>query len=162
MTPQQLKKLFTWDPTTGRIFWRNKSGRREAFVSVQTKGYLYGKLYGKNYLAHRVLWALEHGAWPALDIDHINQNKQDNRLLNLRQVSKVGNSRNRPLNKNSTSGNLGVSMTRTGKWRSYITCDGRQVHLGVFTSKKDAEAARKKANERYAFSENHGTITQTL
>ena len=158
MTPEDLRSLFVWNTETGEIRWKQLYGNRQAFVSVQTKGYLYGKLQGQNYLAHRVLWALEYGSWPEEDIDHINQNKQDNRLCNLRQVSKTGNSRNKGLYKNNGSGFAGVCRTSKGRWRAYVTVKRKQIHLGVFDSAEEAQKARAKANERFEFSGIHGTI----
>jgi len=130
-------------------------------VSVQTQGYLYGKVFGKNYLAHRVMWALEYGTWPDGDIDHVNQNKTDNRICNLRTASKTENARNKTTYKNNTSGFVGVSRCKN-KWRAYVTVDRKQVHLGLFTTEKQANNARMKANSRYSFSQNHGTIKQML
>jgi hypothetical protein len=158
MTPEQLRTLFLWSPDTGKIFWKNQFGGREAFVSVQSKGYLYGKMEGQNYLAHRVLWALETGEWPEGEIDHINQNKRDNRFSNLRDVSRIENSRNKGLNKNNSSGCLGVSKTGSGNWRAYITVQGRQIHLGVFCNPEDAKWARLCADQQYLFSKRHGTL----
>ena len=161
MTPEQLRELFTWDPVSGRIHWKDRYNGRPAFVSVQTQGYLYGKVFGKNYLAHRVLWALEHGEWPSGDIDHINQNKTDNRMCNLRTATKTENARNKTRNKNNTSGFVGVSKCKN-KWRAYVTVDHKQMHLGLFNTKKQAHNAREKANAHYLFSPNHGTLKETL
>jgi hypothetical protein len=158
MTPEGLRDLFVWNTDTGEIRWKNLYGKRKAFVSVQTHGYLYGKLNGKNFLAHRVLWALEHGAWPTEEIDHINQDKKDNRLCNLQQVSKVQNSRNKGLYKNNTSGFAGVSRTQRGNWCAYVVVDGKQLHLGVFNSAEEAREARSSANDRFGFSSIHGTL----
>ena len=158
MTPQKLRELFTWDANTGRIFWKHKYKSREAFGSVQSSGYLYGKVMGKNYLAHRVLWALETGRWPNGEIDHINQNKMDNRLNNLRDVCRIENSRNKSRNKNNRSGVLGVARLSSGKWRAYITVRKKQVHLGVFDNIEDAKLARLNASQEYNFSKIHGTI----
>jgi hypothetical protein len=158
MTPEDLKELFVCNTETGEIWWKQLYGRRRAFVSVQTQGYLYGKVRGQNYLAHRVLWALEHGSWPEEEIDHINQNKQDNRLCNLRQVTKIENSRNKGLYKNNVSGFVGVCKTRGDKWRAYVTVNNKQIHLGVFENAEDAQKARTGANERFEFSAIHGTL----
>ena len=158
MTPEQLRELFYWNAESGEIFWRERYGRRQAFVSVQTQGYLYGKVKGKNYLAHRVLWALENGKWPDGEIDHINQNKKDNRISNLHVVSHTENNRNKGVYKNNTSGTPGVCRTKAGKWRSYITVHKKQIHVGVFDCLEKAKAARSKACQEYMFSKNHGKM----
>lgn len=161
MTPKKLRALFTWNPETGKIFWRDRYKNREAFVSVHGKGYLYGKVDGKNYLAHRVLWALETGKWPNSELDHINQNKTDNRFVNIRTVCRVENSRNKTRSKNNRSGVLGVAKSSSGRWRAYITVDKKQIHLGVFDALEDAEAARLNASQEYNFSKRHGTISRS-
>lgn len=158
MTVEELRELFVWDAEKGKIWWRSLYGKREAFVSVQTQGYLYGKIHGKNYLAHRVLWALEYGRWPEINLDHIDQNKKNNALSNLRETDSPQNARNKPAYKNSTSGDTGVSRTRKGRWRSYVGVDYAQRHLGVFDTKEEAVLARRRAQQELGFSPLHGAV----
>jgi predicted nucleic acid-binding Zn ribbon protein len=82
-----LCEWLAYDPTTGYLYWNKgkKQGER-AFTSKQTVGYFTGKIEGKAYLAHRVIWKMMHGEEPDV-VDHINNVKDDNRIENLRSVS---------------------------------------------------------------------------
>lgn len=177
-TPAYLRRLITCDPVAGTMAWRRRPLAmfshcrypRRACASWNTKfagtpalatphgsGYLAGKLGGRGYRAHRVIYALHHGKWPDGEIDHINGVRDDNRVSNLRDVTPSENMRNQPLPSNNTSGRLGVSWIEGKKrWRAYISMSRRQVHLGYFTNKDDAIEAREAAETKYGFHENHG------
>lgn len=108
-------------------------------------------------LAHRVAWALHYGEWPDGQIDHINGDKADNRLDNLRVVTAQGNAKNRPLRSDNTSGHVGVYwVTETKQWMAQIKVDGRQVTIGRYKTFEDAVVARKKAEEVHGYHANHG------
>lgn len=105
---------------------------------------------GKKLLAHRVIYAIVHGAMPDGQIDHINGNRVDNRIENLRYVSASENSHNYKMPKTNTSGFQGVSWSaQTCKWMAYIRVDNRQVYLGLFEDINDAIHARKMAKMKY-------------
>ncbi len=90
-------------------------------------------------------------------IDHINHNRSDNSIKNLRSVTHEENLKNMPKKKNNKSGITGVCFEKeTGKWRSHITHKGKSIKLGRFENKKDAEMVRLKAELEYGFHENHG------
>lgn len=83
-------------------------------------------------------------------IDHINGNGLDNRRKNLRLVTKSQNMMNRGIQKNNTSGFMGVSFHKaTGRWRAYIKKDKKQFYLGLFDNKKDAAIAYNEATKFY-------------
>jgi hypothetical protein len=139
-----------------RAFQRDRLGSR-AFGTRCKIGYRRGCFQGREYYAHRVAWALHTGAWPKGEIDHINGDKADNRIANLREVTKVENSRNMPLPANNTSGHIGVAWSKSDKrWTAYIKVGGRRRYLGNFLEKDDAIAARKAAEVRFGFHPNHG------
>lgn len=100
-------------------------------------GYLMVDHNGKNVRAHRLIYEAYHGNVPTY-IDHINGNKRDNRVDNLRPASSAENNRNVGLTKANTSGYKGVSKTKTGKYRAAIQYNGTDIYLGVHDS---AEAA---------------------
>jgi hypothetical protein len=96
-----------------------------------------------------------YGEWPNCQIDHINGDRTDNRIVNLRAVSREENARNRKVPKNSSTGIIGVTK-EGGKWRAHIRIGGKKINLGRFENFDDAVCARKKANAHYNFHENHG------
>lgn len=151
---KKLHELLEFDFEKGRMFWKFRPDERsqwnsrysgkEAFTS-NTDGYKQGSIFGKLYLAHKVIYAAAHGVWPEL-IDHINQNRSDNRLCNLRSANKALNAHNSKMRVDNVSGVKGVSwFKRNACWRAYLTQGGRQIHLGYFPSIKDAAAARNAA-----------------
>jgi HNH endonuclease/AP2 domain len=99
------------------------------------------------------------GHLPTLEIDHINGDRDDNRWINLRQVTASVNMKNLPLPRTNKSGTPGVIWhKRDEKWQASIKVDRRTVHLGYFESKQDAIAARKVAERQYGFHPNHGRL----
>lgn len=134
----------------GQIFWKKstsrkiKIGSRAGFVD---KGYRRVKLNGKLYQEHSVVYTLSHGYYPNL-IDHINGNKSDNRIENLRPCTSSENNRNRGLHSNNTSGTTGVYKTKN-KWYVQIYVNNRNKHLGIFDNKKLAELVSEEARDLY-------------
>lgn len=165
-----LRRLMSYDPETGQITWRERTvtdcpkekerkrwnGRyagREAFRIVPS-GYRVGMIFRSMYRAHRVAWAMHYGVWPTGEIDHINGNRADNRIANLRDVSKAENIRNQKVRRNNRTGAIGVYPLRN-KWRATIY-RGKCIHLGMFATFDKALAARKQAERDLGFHENHG------
>ena len=100
---------------------------------------------------------LYYKAWPDGEIDHINGDRADNRICNLRVVSKQQNARNVGLGKGNVSGHLGVSYSsRDKRWAAHIGVNGVRVYLGSFRDKDSAVAARLEAESRYGFHSNSG------
>lgn len=177
-TPDLLRKLLRYEPDTGKLFWRERPiemfsadrhmnawnaryKNREAFTTDNGKGYRKGKIFNKTTKAHRVIWAIHYGSWPDDQIDHINGVSDDNRIKNLRVVTNAENSRNKSMQKNNTSGVMGVYWCKDiSKWKAQIQCNGKSIHLGYFTSKDDAIAARADAESKYGFHKNHGRDAQ--
>lgn len=153
---EHLRTELTYDADTGAIFRKNG---KAAFFTRDTHGYLQGRLSGKLLLAHRVAWALHHGAWPASQIDHINGIRTDNRIENLRVVSGTDNARNAKTRKDSTSGVAGVGWhPRHNKWMVRIGFEGRQKTIGYFEDLVEAKAARKAAEKDFGYHPNHGRL----
>jgi hypothetical protein len=123
--------------------WNNRFAGRQAFFARNKGGYHVGKILGRQYQAHRVIWALHHGCWPAQEIDHINRCASDNRIVNLREASHSQNMANRRMRvKQWSSGYTGVYWRESGrKWRAQIGINGRLKCLGHFECKFDAARA---------------------
>lgn len=146
LTLEQLKELFTYDPEVGH-FVRNvgRSGRRAHAGAVagapNKKGHLYINIGSKKYAAHRLAWFYVCGNWPSGVIDHINGNKVDNRIANLRDVDSCINQQNRrSANKSNTLGVLGVCKDKNS-YVAAISIDGISKRLGSFKTADDAHRA---------------------
>lgn len=166
--PEYLRQRFQYDPSTGRLFWRVHSSMPECWNaryagreagSPHNEGYTRVSLNGTRFLAHRLAWALHYGAWPLDQIDHINGDRADNRISNLRQANNTANSRNAGVGKRNTTGVIGVCWCKNrNKWQAAITVDRITRFLGYYTDKEAAIAARKRAEEKYGFHPNHGRL----
>jgi hypothetical protein len=142
-----LREIFSCDADRGLLFWKLGTGRVVAGSVVGCKskdGYVVAGHNGRQYRVHRIIWALHYGAWPERDLDHINRNKSDNRIVNLRPCDDARNQWN-------VSARVGVSAYKgvgrhKGKWRARIRVgDGRRIELGAFATEEDAAEAYRKA-----------------
>ena len=173
-TPETLRKLLSYDPDTGLLTWKrrpiemfatDRAGKmwntrfcgKPAFTADHNAGYRQGRIFKKAYLAHRVAYAIHHGAWPANQIDHINGDRSDNHISNLRDVTNAENSRNAAIPTSNTSGHMGITRySGAGKWRAQVCYHGKNRHIGYFTDIEDAIAARAAAEVKYGYHPNHG------
>lgn len=174
-----IAAVLDYEPAIGKLFWKhrdaswfrdgkdgaqrnaNKWNARfagcEALTADNGQGYRVGLIFGRQRMAHRVAWLLGYGDWPAGEVDHINGDRSDNRLTNLRTVSAVENMRNRKRPATNQSGAIGVRWIKSrNKWRADIKVDGVSRFIGHFASFEDAVAARKSAHSNFGFHENHG------
>jgi hypothetical protein len=100
---------------------------------------------------------MAHGAWPEGEVDHIDHDKSNNRISNLRVTTRTGNGRNASLFRTNTSGASGVEWYKMRqRWRAYISVNNRRVHLGYFDAFDEAVAARKTAEINLGYHPNHG------
>jgi hypothetical protein len=148
LTQEELQSLVNYDQETGLFTWKVKrQGRIKSNLGwITDKGYVEICIAQKRLKAHRWAWFYVHGELPK-QIDHINCKKTDNRLCNLRIVTNKQNHENRGAQKNNTSGFKGVTHFEN-KWRSQITHNGKNYHIGLFDTPEQAHHAYKeKANE---------------
>lgn len=174
IAPQEIYNLILYEPDTGRLVWKDrpeslfkdarsakswnsKYAGKDAFTAMNGNGYKRGAVGGKLYYAHRVAWFLYHGSWPQYQIDHINGDRKDNRISNLRSVTNHENSKNKRFSDKNTSGFTGVTwFKRDQKWKAQIMHKGKNYHLGYFDCAKEARDARVLAEARFKFHQNHG------
>lgn len=160
LTQSYLKSILRYDPEIGRFFWivsLKKGIAGKMAGNLKSDGYRHISINGKNFFEHRLAWMYVNGEFPEFQLDHINHNRSDNRMQNLRAVSGQENCRNRPMQNNNSSGVTGVSWhARDGRWRAYIKNAGKAKHLGVFSDYFEAVCARKSADLQYGFHKNHG------
>jgi len=131
LTQTHLKRLVTYDPLTGE-FTRLLGKRAGHPVGSKIRaGYTHIFLTGQTYKAHRLAWLYVYGMWPNGQIDHINHNRSDNRIANLRDVTCSVNHQNRNRHTKSKSGVLGVTWhARDRRWQAHIEVNGKAKHLG--------------------------------
>ncbi len=151
ITQTRLMELFTYNPDTGN-FIRNtsigpyKSGSIAG--SLKRDGYVRIVADKINYAAHRLAWLYMYGYIPEKDIDHINRIRNDNRITNLRPVTRSENSRNQNMRPTNTSGFAGVTFQKScNKWQAQIQYLGEKVYLGVYNTAEEAHEAYLEAAE---------------
>jgi hypothetical protein len=154
----------TWKPRSREFFKSDRSYKifhvrfcgKEALNAKHPDGYKNGGILGKAYLTHRVLLAMKLGYWPEY-VDHINGNRADNRIVNLRPATRVQNARNQARPFHNTSGCIGVSWNnRDQRWTAYITLNRKRKALGNFKTFEEAVECRKSNEAIYDFHPNHG------
>jgi hypothetical protein len=162
VTPERLRELLAYDPGTG-VFTRLVSTSSRANAgrvagSLNGKGHRQTRIDGRNYQDHRRAWLYVHGAWPVADLDHINMDRADNRITNLRVATKSQNQANRPAQANNTSGFKGVTWNkRRGNWMAQIAGGGKNKYLGYFDTAEAAHAEYCAAARKY-----HGDFARAV
>lgn len=141
---EQLHHLFEYDAASGGLTHRtskHKTKIGKAAGTVNAHGHLCVWAGSKLAYVHRIAWAMTYGEWPADCLDHMNGIQSDNRIANLRVVSKALNNQNvRAPRSNTKSRLLGV-YSAGKRWRSAISVDKKQIHIGTFDTPEDAHAA---------------------
>lgn len=142
-----------YEPDTGVFRWRRKRKPRSANALagyLDPKGYWYVRVERTLYAAARLAWFYVHGKWPDGEIDHINRDSKDNRIVNLRDVSRTVNVWNTGLSSRNTSGYQGVYWcAQRRKYRARIKRNGKMTDLGFYESAKQAGEAYLKAKHRH-------------
>jgi hypothetical protein len=164
LTVDLLNHLFEYDKETGNLIWKIKPSSRGHHVkagdiagTLKSHGYLCVGINYNSYRAHRLIFLMHKGYLPKT-IDHINGDKLDNRIENLRAATVGQNQHNRKTNANNTSGYKGVSWNkRMKKWAARITLERKSIHLGYFANVEEAaEVVRKAREELHGSFANHG------
>ena len=169
-TQKEIKQLLEYNQNTGCFLWKSRESSSFAYSSrgnacktwnsrfagkragCVNRGYLIIRINEINYQAHKLAYIYVYGEAPNDDIDHINRNTKDNRICNLRSVSRSDNLINNPILSNNTSGIRGVSFDkRLKKWHAYIKKNYKRINLGLFEDIKEATLARKTAEKNLGF-----------
>lgn len=150
LTQARLKEFLKYDPETGGFYRVKQAGRSgppgSVVRTVHSKGYMTLGIDGGEYLQHRLVWLYVHGRFPPADIDHINGNRSDNRLANLRAATRAENLQNKAMQSNNTSGQVGVTWrANRGHWVAQIKTGGAHRYLGSFKTVDLAREAYLKA-----------------
>jgi len=160
----RLKEVLNYDPDTGVFTWIKKPSPRSNRVIIgSVAGYVLPNKYrvigidGINHKAHRLALLYMNGKLPEDQGDHENHSRDDNRIENIRDVSKSENAKNTSQYKNNTSGITGVYFDKNvSKWRAFISINGKVTYLGIFKCITAASITRKAAEIKYGFHPNHG------
>jgi len=152
VTKEVLMENFDYDWDTGDLIWKETPRRKKRAGTVAgtitANGYKQVRFAGRDYLAHHLVFILHHGHPPKKDIDHKNHIRHDNRIRNLRDVSRSFNIRNSKMNSNNTSGMKGVTRIKSfNKWMAYIVLHGKFRNLGYYKDFDDAVCARLAAEQ---------------
>lgn len=148
LSADEVRRLFSYDPTTGKIYRRVAMSKHPAGSECGNyqDDYIYVAYKRRLMLAHRLAWALHYGEWPEGLLDHINTNRMDNRISNLRLATIAANNRNRAPDSRSTTGIKGVMFDKkAGKYVAKITMEKRTFDLGRFDDPNAAAIAYNNA-----------------
>ena len=151
-----LNWLFRYDSESGKLFRiRSSSGKpcepEREITAVDGGGYLHVGITDSNGLqklfkVHQIIYYMASGIEPLQIVDHRDGDKLNNLFDNLRLTTEVGNNRNHKMQRNNTSGFVGVTWyKRNSKWAAYIIIDGKHKHLGLYDSPEEAYQARMEA-----------------
>jgi len=166
LSADYLHECFEYIHETGELFWRKRPAKHfkarpgsfntrwagRLAGSINGNGYYWVEINGTAYAVHRIIWAMHFGQWPEKQIDHINRNRIDNRLQNLRLVTATENCRNKSRSSANTSGVKGVCWDRaSGKWLAQIKVDMKNKNLGRYANLEDARAAREAAERIHGY-----------
>lgn len=140
-TAEDVAAIVSYDKDSGELSWaptNPASGKRGRPIRSKSHGYIYFRLLGGHAYGHRVAWLLHHGRWPKHNIDHINGDRSDNRIANLRDVTDFANTRNR----------RGVKVARMVEavpagevWDAVVFRYGRAESVGKFATAHEATTA---------------------
>lgn len=154
-----VRFLLNYDPTTGIFRWKikqrgNTPPAGAVAGSLRPDGYRHIRVSGGGrFSAHRLAWLHYYGKPPPKYIDHVNGERADNRITNLRAATKTQNGANSRLSRRNTSEFKGVSLRtdakRKNKWQSHIRVERKLMYLGSFATREEAHAAYKEAALKY-------------
>ena len=167
VTPQIVCEFLVYEAATGEFVWLARADHHfdcpadalrwnvryagtPAFKNVGAGGYRISGIFKNGLYGHRVAWAYVHGYWPSVDVDHINRDRSDNRLENLRLATRSENCRNGSAHIDSATGLKGVRINggKGKRYTAYIYVNGRSRRLGNYNDPLDAQAAYVAAAER--------------
>jgi hypothetical protein len=159
LTVEYLRSILDYNRLTGEFRWKIKrkgtNGRGQIAGKGRKDRYWLICIDGRKYLAHRLAWFYVHGVWPALEIDHINGDPGDNRLINLREVNYSQQKAN-VLPKPNATGYRGIERRPSGRFSVRLNWENKRIYLGMFDCPKEAsqayEAKVKELKGEFAFS----------
>lgn len=150
LTPQRAHELLTYCRESGVLKWRYRisSKVKPDLIAgwLDEEGYRVVRVDGVNLRAHRVIWLMVHGIWPVSMLDHVNGDRADNRLSNLREATNSQNQMNKK-NNGGEAGFKGVCVVRKKsglRYRPQIYVDGKLKTFGLFKTPAEAHEVYKR------------------
>jgi hypothetical protein len=150
LTQKRLKEVLRYYPGSGIFRWRTRERRKKNIIAgyKNSRGYIQIMIDGKKHPAHRLAFLYVHGYFPENDIDHIDRNPSNNKIKNLREVSRQCNMRNTGNRIDNTYGVKGVYWDKhANKWMVRICANGKDKYLGLYKNFNDAVIARYHAEK---------------
>lgn len=153
---QELRDAFNYDPETGLVTRKKRSGNSKVgYVVGSCKYDKYGNLKfltvkykNKSYVLNRLIWVIHYGKWPTYQVDHKDRDPSHNWITNLRDIPGKLNALNKGTYRSNTLGVKGVS-TEGNRFRCSITINSKKKHIGMFDTAEEAHAAYLEAKEKY-------------
>ena len=159
MNKDKAHEMFRYDD--GVLYWKFSPNRRirigDSVGSKMKSGYLQTGVEKKQWYVHRLIFLYHHGYLPDF-VDHVDGNKSNNRIENLRSASSIENQQNRKIGRQNTSGIKGVCWHKQRqKWQARVKINGKQVSAGLFlTLEEAANAVQKLRSNLHKEFANHG------
>ena len=145
ITQDYIKSIFDYDEASGKLYWKvNRKGhcvKDKPVGYLGSNGYLRTTVCCKHYFNHRLIWFYHYGYFPESFIDHIDKDRLNNRIENLREVTHQCNLRNSKLNKNNKSGIKGVFLFKK-EWIAQIQVNKKTIRLYKGLDREEAIAHR--------------------
>jgi len=161
----RIRQMLAYDPGAGTFTWLcNRKGRAARIGApagcTRADGYVHVVFDGVRHYGHRLAWQMDVGPIPeGMEIDHIDHDPSNNRISNLRLVTKSGNRKNRSRDSRNKSGVNGVYWApHANAWSAQIRSDHKVRHIGYFKVLADAASARAQAEAELGFHANHGAL----
>lgn len=137
ITAQELRRVIGYDPATG-FMYNLKTGNSAGYATDD--GYIRVTIGDRKYMAQRLAWLYVYGTWPSL-VDHINGDRSDNRINNLREVTQAQNQANSKVHCNNKTGVSGLTWDRhNSKWKVSVRIGGGRRVVKRFADLHEARA----------------------
>ncbi len=154
LTQTTVTELF--EHRNGQLIWKKnlRGPAKKGTVAgwLGSNGYFKVGVNGSEEYVHRIIWLLHHGYLPENNLDHIDRNKTNNKIENLREASQSCNMRNYGNKQHNKTGVNGVCWKeRYKKWHANIVITGTQIHLGYYKNFKNAVHARYSAEQVFGW-----------
>jgi hypothetical protein len=154
LSPEKIKEYLGYDPETGEFFWLKATNKRmvlgQPAGNLHSTGYVRIGLFGYKFFAHHIAWIITYGCWPTDVIDHINRDRADNRIVNLRLATRSENAFNAKVPVNNSTGVKGIGkVPGYDKYRVRLRKNNKFYCAGQYASIEEAAMVRQELEKRH-------------